>query len=59
MVDHQLDVQQEVDEEILQLVEIKVFQEENHRLLEQMESIWMRKRENEDWSNLERQIIYL
>jgi hypothetical protein len=33
----------------LQLVEIKVFQEENHRLLEQMESIWMRKRENEDW----------
>jgi hypothetical protein len=39
MVDHQLDVQQEVDEEILQLVEIKVFQEENHRLLEQMESI--------------------
>jgi hypothetical protein len=39
MVDHQLDDQQEVDEEILQLVEIKVFQEENHRLLEQMESI--------------------
>jgi len=39
MVDHQLDDQQEVDEEILQLVEIKVFQEENHKLLEQMESI--------------------
>ncbi len=39
MVDHQLDDQQEVDEEILQLVEIKVFQEENHRLLDQIESI--------------------
>jgi hypothetical protein len=39
IVEHQLDVQQVVDEEILQPVEIKEFQEENQMLLEQMESI--------------------
>jgi hypothetical protein len=39
IVEHQLDVQQEVDEEILLQVEKKEFQEENHMLLEQMESI--------------------
>jgi hypothetical protein len=36
---HQLDVQQELDEEIMQMDGIMEYQEENQMLLEQMESI--------------------
>jgi hypothetical protein len=43
-VEHQLAVQQKVDEEILLQVEKKVFQEENQMLLEHMESIFNRKK---------------
>ncbi len=43
-VDHQLDVQQKLDEETMQLDEIMEYQEENHKLLEQMESILTKKR---------------
>jgi hypothetical protein len=37
-VEHQRDVQQELDEEIMQLDEIMEFQEENQMLVERMES---------------------
>jgi hypothetical protein len=37
-VEHQCDVQQELDEEIMQLDEIMEFQEENQMLVERMES---------------------